>query len=402
MHVDNKKAPIQNDTARDVAFKAVLDTIVDGVIKINDKGIIEIFNYSAERLFGYNQEEIIGRSINLLIPEGAVKDHDSYLLEPNLPIVGRVIGKNREVFAKRKDGSTFPMELGINHSIVGNEHFFIGVVRDISERKKTTEHLNQYTDRMEWAYFEMQNARSEAINANQSKSMFLANMSHEIRTPLNGILGMTELLLNTELSEKQERFARNIYSAGDMLLNLINDILDYSKIEAGRMRLEPLPCNLREEIEAIQTILSAKIQEKELDFRVNIEDAVPKQIIADPVRIKQILLNLIGNAVKFTEKGYVEVSIKILEKLHDKVKLRFEIKDTGIGIEKSKQDKIFKQFEQADLSITRKFGGTGLGLTICKQLIEELMQGHLGIESSPGSGSLFWFELTLPILKQGK
>ncbi len=334
----NNKQNISNDNAHDVAFKTILDTIIDGVIKVNHDGTIELFNYSAQRLFGYNEDEVIGKNINILMPDDAPENHIKDLLQPNL--------SNREITAKRKEGGLFPLEIAINRSEAAGKHFFIAVVRDITERKKSDERINQYTDRMEWAYFEMQNARTESNRANQSKSMFLANMSHEIRTPLNGILGMTELLLNTELTEKQEKYASRIYNSGEMLLELINDILDFSKIEAGGMRLEPIPCNLRDMVEEVHEILAVKIKEKGLDFKVRIAKDVPKEVLIDPVRIKQILLNLIGNAVKFTEKGHVEVSVKVKEDTEDKVTLKFEINDTGIGIDKAKQSKIFEKFEQ--------------------------------------------------------
>lgn len=367
-------------------LRLILDNTFDGVVKVTKSGIIELFNYSAQRLFGYSEAELVGQNIKILITD----------------IPKNLFGTAIETVAKHKDNGVFPVEVYITPTTVGKKTFLTYVIRDITERKKSEDRISQYTDRMEWAYFEMQNARTESIRANQSKSMFLANMSHEIRTPLNGILGMTELLLNTELTDKQEKYAQRIYSSGEMLLEIINDILDFSKIEAGGMRLEPLPCNLNNVVEEIRGILSIKIKEKNLEFKVSISKNVPVQVIVDPVRIKQILLNLIGNSVKFTEKGYVEVSIFALGMFSDKVKLRFEIKDTGIGVEKSKQAKIFEKFEQGDLTTTRKFGGTGLGLTICKQLVEELMKGQIGMQSEPGKGSTFWFELTLPIAKEGK
>ncbi len=375
-------------------LSSIIDAVVDGVIKTNDIGEIEIFNNAAQRLFGYNTDDILGQKVNILVADDFAAVH---LLDYDLLGSASVIGRNVETIAKHKDRGTFPIEICITISYHSGKRFFTFVVRDITERKKAEERINQYTDRVEWAYFETQKARSEATRANQYKSMFLANMSHEIRTPLNGILGMTELLLNTGLTEKQEKYANRIYSSGEMLLELINDILDFSKIEAGGMRLEPMPCNLGEIVEEIKNIFSLKIQEKKLKFKVNISKNVPETVIVDPVRMKQILMNLIGNSVKFTEKGSIEVSISTKEILADKVRLRFEIKDTGVGIDKSKQRSIFEKFEQGDLSTTRKFGGTGLGLTICKQLVEELMNGKIGVESELNKGALFWFELPFPI-----
>lgn len=374
-------------------LSSIINAVVDGVIKTNERGEIEVINVSAQRLFGYSAEEILGKHVNMLVDAGFAVDHLSDY--KNLGS-SHVIGRNTETFAMHKDGGIFAIEMCITTSKHADKDSFIFVIRDITERKKAEERINQYTDRVEWAYFETQKARSEATSANQSKSMFLANMSHEIRTPLNGILGMTELLLNTGLTEKQEKYANQIYASGEMLLELINDILDFSKIEAGGMKLELMPCSLAEIIDEISGVFSLKIQEKKINFKVQISENVPEKIIVDPVRIKQILLNLIGNAIKFTAHGSVEVIIDAKPVLLDKLRLRFEIKDTGIGIEKSKQGNVFEKFEQGDLSTTRKFGGTGLGLTICKQLVEELMDGHIGMESELDKGSLFWFEIVVP------
>lgn len=390
------KKLLSNNTLKVVELGSVIDSVVDGVVKTDSRGRVEIFNISAQRLFGHNVKEITGKNISTLFVEDFV---NNYLKDYKALLHSSIIGRNIETQARHKDGAVFPIEVCITVSKVGKKNIFIFVLRDITERKKGEERISQYTDRIEWAYFETQKARSEATRANQSKSMFLANMSHEIRTPLNGILGMTELLLNTELSEKQEKYANRIYTSGQMLLELLNDILDFSKIEAGSMKLEPVPCNISEIIEEIRGVLSLKIQEKNIKFKVQITDAVPEMVVVDPIRMKQILMNLIGNAVKFTSEGEVTVFVDAKDVDGERKQLCFEVKDTGIGIEESKLSTVFEKFEQGDLSTTRKYGGTGLGLTICKQLVEDLMKGHIGVESTVGKGSTFWFKIIVPQCK---
>lgn len=394
MSHNENRIHFKSDELRDI-----IDAEADSIIRINDDGIVEIFNRSAQNLFGYKENEVLGKSINILMLEKNSELYTTHLEELKKYGQSGAFENNREVIAKTKDGRKFPVETSITISQYEGKFSFIAIIRDISGRKLAEERISQYMERLEWAHFEVQNARVDVKRANQAKSAFLANMSHEIRTPLNGILGMTELLLNTELTEKQKRYATNIYSSGEMLLELVNDILDVSKIEAGGMRLEAISCNLRNLVDEVMIMLKPKIMEKPLKVNTNIHKDVPKTIIMDPVRIKQILLNLIGNAVKFTAQGHVSVTISAKESLANKVKLYFEIEDTGIGIDKSKQSSIFKEFEQGDLSTTRKFGGTGLGLTICKQLVEELMYGKIGVESEPGKGSLFWFEITVEVGK---
>ncbi len=374
-------------------YRAVIDAAVEGIIKINAIGNIEIFNNAAQKLFGYSEKEICGKNIGMLMQDASAGIFNEYF---NIQALGNplTIGRDTEILAKHQNGQIFPVEMRISYIEYNGMHFFTASIWDITELKKSEERINQYADRMEWAYFEMQSARSEATRANQAKTLFLANIGHEIRTPLNGILGMAELLYNTELTEKQEKFTNNIYNSGEMLLELINNILDFSKIEANGMRLELLPTNLHKIIEDVVGIFIHEIQAKGIKIRINIEENIPQQISIDPVRLKQILINLIGNAVKFTKKGHINISVAKTRILKDKIRLRFEIKDTGIGIPRDKQNNIFEKFEQADFSTTRKYGGTGLGLTICKQLVEDLMKGHIGVESEINQGSLFWFEIT--------
>lgn len=226
--------------------------------------------------------------------------------------------------------------------------------------------------------------------ANKAKSEFLANMSHEIRTPMNGVLGMTELLLGTPLAKKQRQYARTIHNSAMALLGIINDILDYSKIEAGKLELEHISFNLETMLDDCSAIFALKCTEKPIQLITDLDHRVPPSLVGDPTRLRQVLMNLMGNAFKFTEKGQVIMRVQWLESNDKSVRLRFAIQDSGIGLSEEQIGRLFKSFSQADTSTTRKYGGTGLGLAICKQLAE-LMGGDIGVESTLGEGATFWF-----------
>jgi PAS domain S-box-containing protein len=266
----------------------------------------------------------------------------------------------------------------------------MATVRNITARKDDENRLQEYAQELERKNVELESALVTAREATQLKSRFLANMSHEIRTPMNGVLGMTDFLLGTSLTSEQQEYAGSIKKSADALLTLINDILDLSRIEAGKLRLDHLHFSLAATVEESSSIFALQARTKGLDFATAIAGDLPDMVIGDAGRVRQVLTNLIGNAVKFTDSGRIDVEAQPVRATANGILVRFTVRDTGIGIAPEQQSRLFESFTQGDGSSTRKYGGTGLGLSISKQLVE-LMGGQLGLESRVGEGSSFWF-----------
>jgi two-component system, sensor histidine kinase and response regulator len=367
-------------------FHAITESASDAIILINSTGVITFWNSAAQKIFNYSSQEILGKNLYQFIASN--RFHASQMRATKLrrnSNDGSVQHRMLELVAIRKGGAEFPIELNISPLYLHGKQHAVTIIRDITERKKMEE--------------EMRLAREEAETASRMKSMFLANMSHEIRTPMNGILGMSTLLLDTEMSAEQRDFTETLQRSGESLLTIINDILDYSKVEAGRMELEQIDFNLRHCVEDVADLLALRAQEKGLEFICSLDENIPDFVCGDPGRIRQVLTNLLGNAVKFTEKGEVSLHLGLASSNDKDVAICCEVRDTGIGITPKDQKRLFQPFTQVDASTARRFGGTGLGLSITRLLVE-IMGGHIEMESEPGHGSTFRFTLTLGRAKE--
>ena len=347
-------------------------------------GLIAEWNRQAEITFGWPRAEAVGRVLSeTIIPPQFREAHSRglarFLATGEGPLLNRVI----EVPALRRDGGEFPAEISIAPVRLGEQYLFAAFIRDVTERKRAEEELHR--------------AKEAAEAANRAKDEFLANVSHEIRTPMNAILGMTELVLDTPLAEDQRQGLKTVKSAADSLLGIINDLLDFSKIEAGKLELVPADFSLREAVGDTLRALAVRAHKKGLELIYQVQPDVPDALVGDAGRVRQVLLNLVGNAVKFTDEGEVVVRVEINQgdgppppPGAGEVGLRFTVRDTGIGIPPDQQARIFRAFEQEDTSTTRKYGGTGLGLTIASRLVA-LMGGTITVDSVPGRGSTFAF-----------
>lgn len=354
----------------------ILDNMLQGVITINAKGEILTFNRWAETLFGYTQAEIIGQNVKILMPEPYQSEHDSYLDRYAKTGKANILEVPREMVAISKAGKTFPINLRITEvKTSADESYFVGLVLDISQQKERELKLRQ--------------AKREADQASKAKSDFLANMSHELRTPLNSILGLTKIILSDGRLENETRENLNIIDkASNALLNTVNDILDLSKIEAGYIELINKPFNANGLILSLIDQIRPLASKKGLTVLDNVKTMPPTYLIGDEFRLFRVLLNLAGNAVKYTNDGHIEISIEFRELENNKLEFICKISDTGIGIAADKVDKIFQKFSQADETIERRFGGTGLGLSITKHLTE-IMGGKIKVQSIVNQGSVF-------------
>ena len=356
-------------------YRTILENIEDGYYEVDLDGNLTFFNDAACRITGYAEDDLMGmNNREYTDEENALRLYREYhkVYETGIPT------KRLDWEIVKKDGTIGSLETSIS-LITGSENQpigFRGIIRDVTERKV-----------LERAIMEKGRLAEEATKA---KSEFLANMSHEIRTPLNGIVGMAELALDTELDDNQQNIFHTINTEASSLQDVINEILDFSKIEAGKFDLEEVPFDLRVTIEDVANSFAYRAEQKGLDFISFLAPDVPSQLIGDPARLRQIMVNLTGNSLKFTHEGELYVKGELVEEIEGRVKIRFSVKDTGIGIPEDRHATIFDSFTQADGSTTRKYGGTGLGTTISKQLVE-MMEGEIGLESEEGKGSTFWF-----------
>jgi PAS domain S-box-containing protein len=356
-------------------FRTLFDQTAIGVCVADLDRRLTQTNEAYQEITGYSAEELVGMStLELTHPDDRARDTGSR----RTFVSGEADSYLREKRYVRKDGEVIWTRATSN--LVRDEHgeprFIMGVVEDVTERRRAEE--------------EVRRARESAEEANRAKSDFLANMSHEIRTPMNGVIGMSDLLLDTELDPEQHEYVDTVRRSGENLMALINDILDFSKIEAEKVELEEIVFDLRTTVEDTAVLLAERAQSKGLEIAGLVDYGVPGALKGDPNRLRQILTNLLGNAIKFTEEGEVVLKAELAEETEESAAIRFEVRDTGIGLDETQQENLFESFSQADSSTTRRYGGTGLGLAISQRLAE-LMGGEIRIESEPGRGSTFYF-----------
>jgi PAS domain S-box-containing protein len=361
---------LQEEALLKERYRELFENANDMVFICGLRGHLTSLNKAGERIVGYRRDEVIGLTLGDLVVPGCRS------------LVGKILGRGTEDIGGRrceleiraKDGRRVPLEVSIRPIYWEDQPIgFQGIARDITERKR--------------AEMELQRAMKTAEAANRAKSEFLANMSHEIRTPMNGIIGMTELALDTDLTSEQRDYLEIVKSSANSLLTVINDVLDLSKVEAGKLELDPVEFHLA---------LPAHQKGLEVGYRVGPD--VPELLVGDPMRLRQIVVNLLGNAVKFTERGEVTVSVELESRTDDSILLHFAVTDTGIGIPREKQQAIFESFTQADGSTTRRYGGSGLGLAISSRLVS-MMGGRIWVESKPGRGSAFHFTARFSLAK---
>ncbi len=375
---------------QETRLRAIVDHALDGIITVDEQGLIESFNPAAERLFGYAVAEVLGQNITLVMPEPYHGAHDGERAYDPRTDAAKILGTGREVLGRRKDGAVFPIELSVSEMQLGHQRRFTVFARDITERKTVEATLKDSARAMEQTNRALATAHNRALAATQAKSHFLASMSHEIRTPMNAIIGMADLLQDTALTSDQQEYVQRFSRAAMSLTDLINDILDISKIEAGHLELESVPFDLVDLVDKIAEMMAIRAHAKALELLAFVHPDVPRYVMGDPTRLRQVLVNLVGNAIKFTEQGEVIMRIDPIRDETGSRKLQFSVSDTGIGIPADKTHTIFDSFTQVDSSTTRKYGGTGLGLSISTRIIEQ-MGGGIEVASTEGRGSRFSF-----------
>ncbi|MGM9490849.1 response regulator [Ideonella sp. YS5] len=396
----NSMADRLSDSARrlrdsEATYRGIFENSLEGIFRLDRQGRLLDANPALARLLGYSTAAELMAGPALFTPDQIEAQFAALERDGEIP--------GMELELKRRDGSPLWVQLnarpqGGAASSAGPVTGLDGLITDITERKQALEDLRRHRDQLEQAVRErtaqLQEAMTRAEIANRAKSEFLANMSHEIRTPMNAILGMAHLALEGELDPQQRNYVHKVHRSAESLLGIINDILDFSKIEAGQLDMESIPFELGDVLDNLANLVGLKTEEKGLELLFDLAPGLPTTLVGDPLRLGQVLLNLGNNAAKFTARGEVVVSVDEVERDGDSVVLRFEVRDSGVGIPADQQQRLFQPFTQADASTSRRFGGTGLGLAISRHLVQ-MMGGEIGVDSVPGQGSRFHFTARL-------
>ncbi|MDH5446961.1 MAG: PAS domain S-box protein [Gammaproteobacteria bacterium] len=363
-------------------MSAIVETSMDGIIMIDQAGKIELVNSAVEEMFGFSKEELINQNVSCLMAGKHHSQHDKYLSRYFQTGEARIIDSRRtELEAARKDGSTMPIELSVREIQLQGKSKFVGMIRDITERYESEQAIML--------------AKEAAEEGSRVKSEFLATISHELRTPLNGIIGSIELIRDDGgISDETMEFINMADRSAQNLLLILNNILDFSDMEFDQIEVNYSKVNIRELLESIVEVYLHSIKDDPISLNYVVAETVPELIVIDRKHVQSVVRNLLNNAIKFTTSGQIRVLCTKVSDVHDSPCLRVEVEDTGIGIEEKDHDRIFDYFTQADGSFTRKYGGAGLGLSICKNVISQL-DGEIGVTSELGKGSTFWFEIPI-------
>ena len=363
-------------------FRDLLESAPDAMVIADPGGLIVLVNTQAEKLFGYARAQMLGQPVEMLMPEPDRVGHAGKRAEYFAAPCARSMGQGQELRGRRQDGSSFPIEVSLSPLQTSGGLLVSSSIRDVTERHRAAQLLGM--------------AKAAAESASAAKSAFLANMSHEIRTPLNAVIGVTYLLADSDLKPDQQQLVAKAQMAGRSLLGIVNDVLDLAKIESGEMALDEVLFQPAELLNELQAVYDAHAQSKGLLLSAQVSPETPELLLGDCARMRQILTNLIGNAVKFTEHGSVKVDLSVVDLSAQRARIRLTVRDTGIGISLDTQARLFQPFIQGDLSTTRSFGGTGLGLSIVRRLAQ-VMGGEVGLTSVTGQGSEFWVELPMGV-----